>query len=196
MSLSHRWLWILVFLGAGFGIVFFLLSLPRPSPLKEEVETQPEEVVEPTSFPITTEKVRVRGWEEGKLHFLLEAGAMELDKEGTVGKCLGGVRLLVFEDNGQVRATLHSETALLNLTHKNVRLRGKVEVVSSSGDRLETEELFYLNARRTIQTGSWVRAYFNGNEVESEGFQSDVDLSNPEFFRVTRGIFRLKSSSP
>ncbi len=177
-------------------MVFFLLSLPRPSPPEEEVEAQPEEVVEPTSFPIITEKVRVRGWEKGRLYFLLEAEAMELDKEGTVGKCLGGVRLLVFEDDGQVRATLHGDTALLNLTHRNVRLQGKVEVVSSSGDRLETEELFYLNAKQTIQTGALVRAYFNGNEVESEGFQSDVDLSNPEFFRVTRGIFRLKSSSP
>lgn len=178
-------------------MIFLLLSLspPRPvSPEEQEEEAIEEEV--PTSFPITSEKIRVRGWEKGVLRWILEAAAMELDKGGSLGKCSGDVRLFVFEDDGSIRATLTSSAADVNLLRKNVRLRGGVQVVSSSGDRLETEELLYLSAEKIIQTRSRVRAYFKEHYLESEGFQSDVELVRPEFFRIIQGTFRLESSVP
>lgn len=197
MSLNRRWVVILLFCGAGFAIVFLslFLSPPRPAPSSQE-ETEVSEEVTPASFPIASEKVRIRGWEKGVLRFLLEAETMELDKGGNVGRCAGGVRLFVFEDGGSIRATLTSRKALVNLLKRNVRLMEEVTVVSSSGDRLETEELFYFNESKTVQTNSRVRAYFKDHFLESEGFQSDVDLANPEFFKIVRGTFRLESASP
>lgn len=196
MSLNHRWLIVPVVCGVGFAMVFLFLALSPPRSPEEEADQEalPEET--PVSFPIQSEGIRIRGWERGMLRFVLEAKTMELDKGGSLGKCSGGVRILVFEDNGELRATLESHAADVNLLRKNVRLRGNVVVTSSSGDRLETEELFYFSSEKTIQTRSPVRAYFKEHFLESEGFSSDVDLVHPEFFRVIRGTFHLESASP
>ncbi len=194
MSLSRKWVFIFLFFGVGFALVFFLFpSSPPPPSSSEEVGFSQEAT--PTSFPVRSESVHIRGWEKGILRFLLEAGVMELDKGGNAGRCSGGVRLLVFEDDGRIRATLESQGAFVNLHQRNIRLLGGVTVVSSSGDRLETEELFYFNEEKTLRTSSRVRAYFGNHFLESEGFQSDVDLENPEFFKVVRGTFRLESPS-
>lgn len=196
MSLNHKWLAIPFFCGVGFFIVFLLLvvSPPRPAPSPEPAEEHEETT--PVAFPVKSERIQIRGFEKGKLRFLLEAGTMELDKGGNVGRCEGGVKLTVFEDDGRVRATLSSQKALVNLHQRNIRLLEGVTAVSASGDRLETEELLYLNGEKTIHTNARVRAYFKDHFLESEGFQSDIDFAHPEFFKVVRGTFRLESASP
>nr|MDW8081236.1 LPS export ABC transporter periplasmic protein LptC [Candidatus Calescibacterium sp.] len=196
MSLSrNRWFIILLFCGVGFAIVALLSSFSlRSTPSGEEVRASKRATL--ASFPITSKGIRIRGWEKGVLRFLLEAETMELDKGGTMGKCTGGVKLWVFRDDGSVQAVLESKEAFFNLHQRNIRLLEGVTVVSSSGDRLETEELFYFNERKLIQTDSRVRAYVGGHFLESEGFRSDVDFENPEFFRVVQGTFRLESASP
>ncbi|MEN3203313.1 MAG: LPS export ABC transporter periplasmic protein LptC [Atribacterota bacterium] len=159
-------------------------------------EVGASEEVAPASFPIVSENIRIRGWEKGVLRFLLEAGVMELDKGGNVGKCTGGVELFVFEDDGTLRAKLKSKRALVNLHQSNIRLLEEVTAISSSGDRLETEELLYFNEEKVVHTNSRVRAYFKHHFLESEGFRSDIDFTNPEFFKIVRGTFRLESASP
>lgn len=197
MNLSRRrWLIILLFCGMGFAIVAFLLSVSPPRPIPSEEEAGAFEETTPASFPIASEKVRIRGWEKGVLRFILEAATMELDKGGNIGKCAGGVELLVFANDGSVRATLRSERALVNLRQRNIRLLGGVTAVSSSGDRLETEDLFYFDEEGSVHTNSRVRAYFKNHFLESEGFQSDIGFANPEFFKIVRGTFRLESASP
>lgn len=196
MSLSHRWPIVLLFCGAGFVLVFLLLSSSPPRLVSPGEEVGASEEATPASFPIVSENVRIRGWEKGVLRFLLEAGTMELDKGGTVGKCTGGVELFVFEDDGNLRAKLKSKRALVNLHQRNIRLLEEVTAISSSGDRLETEELLYFNEEKMVHTSSRVRAYFKHHFLESEGFQSDIDFTNPEFFKVVRGTFRLESASP
>lgn len=197
MSLSHRrWFIILLFCGIGFATVALLLSASPPRPLPSEEEAGAFEEATPASFPIVSEKVRIRGWEKGVLRFLLETATMELDKGGNIGRCAGGVELLVFADDGSIRATLRSEKALVNLLQRNIRLLGGVTVMSSSGDRLETEDLFYFNEEGTVHTNSRVRAYLKNHFLESEGFQSDVDFANPEFFKIVQGTFRLEPVSP
>lgn len=197
MSLSHRrWFIILLFCGIGFATVALLLSASPPRPVPSEEEAGVSEETTPASFPIASERVRIRGWEKGVLRFLLEATTMELDKGGNIGRCSGGVALLVFADDGSIRATLRSERALVNLRQRNIRLLGGVTAVSSSGDRLETEDLFYFNEEGNLHTNSRVRAYFKNHFLESEGFQSDIDFTNPEFFKVVQGTFRLEPVSP
>ncbi len=174
----------------GFGIAFIFLSTRLPEdegPLVTEEDREDELLA---SQPVFMHDTFIRGWDKGRLAWTLTAGEMELDREDTTrARGRKGVELLLFSDNGSERAVLRSQEAVIDLDKRDFRFRREVEVVSSSGDRILTEDLFYRDHDQSIESYRDSRVFFGDNYIEAGGLESDVDFENPEFFQVTYGRF-------
>ncbi len=86
--MGKRLLLIVSFCVVGFLLVFFLVSsIPQESQDKEEVEEEMEEVA--PSPPVVMKGTELRGWEGGKLAWLLQAQDMELNDDNTKAICWG-----------------------------------------------------------------------------------------------------------
>ena len=168
--------------------VFFLFFLLFSGDLLAQEETP-----SPTPLPVLGKKVEIRGWEEGQLSWLLRAAEIRLDKQGNLAFAQE-VELEVYDREGMVRSTLKAGSAEIDLQRKTFYFREKVEVVSRNGDRILTEELLYRERLKRLESESTTRVFFNGNTIECEGFSSDIDFENPEFYHIIQGSFRLSSS--
>jgi|YNPMSStandDraft_2_1061718.scaffolds.fasta_scaffold00389_15 LPS export ABC transporter protein LptC len=151
-----------------------------------------EETSSPTPLPVLGKKVEIRGWEEGKLSWLLRAAELRLDKQGNLALARE-VELEVYDREGMVRSTLKAGSAEIDLQRKTFRFWDEVEVVSRDGDRILTEELLYRERLKKLESQSTTRVFFNGNTIECQGFSSDIDFENPEFYHIIQGSFRLSS---
>lgn len=169
---------------------FFWLMLPLPLFAQDEM---PISSATPTPFPVLGKQVEIRGWEEGKLKWLLRATEIKFDKEGNQAICRGDIELVVYSEEGTVRSTLRAQSAEIDLERKNFRFFDSVEVVSGDGDRIVTEELVYRDRVKMLETRSVTQVFFNGNTLECEGLTSDIDFEHPEFYRIIRGSFRIGS---
>ncbi|HOQ67680.1 MAG TPA: LPS export ABC transporter periplasmic protein LptC [Candidatus Atribacteria bacterium] len=175
----------------GFLLVFFLISsIPEESPDEEEREEEKKEVV--SSPPVVVKETELRGWEEGKLVWLLQAQDMELNNDNTKAICRGGVKLIVYQEEKE-KTTIQAQEAEINLDDKDFYLKGGVEVLSSSGDKIVTSELRYRDKDKVLETEEEASVYFDGNFIHCRGLRSDVDFENPEFYQIIKGSFRLSA---
>lgn len=189
--MGKRLLLIVSFCVVGFLLVFFLVSsIPEESPDGEEMEEEVEEVV--SSPPIIVRGTELRGWEEGKLVWLLQAQDMELNDDSTKAICRGGVKLIVYQEE-QKETIIQAQEAEINLDDKDFYLKGGVEVVSFSGDKIVTSELQYRDRDKILETEAEASVYFDGNFIHCRGLRSDVDFENPEFYQIIKGSFRLSA---
>ncbi len=178
----------------GFGIAYGFLSTRLPEeedPMVAEEETEDEPL---TSQPVFMHDTLIRGWDDGRLAWTLSAKEMELDREDTTrARGQGGVELFLYSENGSERAVLRSDEAIIDLDRGDFRFRREVEVVSSSGDRILTEDLFYRDQDQTIESHRDSRIFFGENYIEAGGLETDIDFENPEFFQVTYGRFLIQT---
>ncbi|MCX7668054.1 MAG: LPS export ABC transporter periplasmic protein LptC [Atribacterota bacterium] len=178
-------------MGSALPILFVLfLCLMLSSPLLAQSEAP---VPSSTPFPVLGKQVEIRGWEKGKLNWVLRAAEIKFDKEGNQAVCQGGIELVVYSEDGAIRSTLKARSAEIDLERKNFRFFDSVEVVSRDGDRIVTDELIYRDRVKMLETKSTTQVFFNGNTLECEGLTSDIDFEHPEFYRIIRGYFRIGS---
>lgn len=190
--MGKRLLLIVGFGVAGFLLVFFLVSSMPEEPQNEEgVEDKEAEAVSP-SPPIIIKGTELRGWEKGELVWLLQAQDMELSDDNSKAICQGQVKLVVYK-GGEEKAIIRSREAEINLNDKDFYLKGEVEVVSSSGDKIVTEELRYRDKDKILETEAEASVYFDGNFIQCQGLRSDVDFENPEFYQIIKGSFQLSA---
>lgn len=189
--MGKRLLLIVSFCVVGFLLVFFLVSsIPQESQDKEEVEEEMEEMA--PSPPVVMKGTELRGWEGGKLAWLLQAQDMELNDDNTKAICWGAVRLIVYQE-GEEKATIQAQEAEINLDDKDFYFKGEVEVVSSSGEKIVTSELRYRDKDKVLETEAEASVHFDGNFIHCRGLRSDVDFENPEFYQIIKGSFRLSA---
>ncbi len=146
-----------------------------------------------TPLPVTTKRTEIRGFEEGKLVWLLRAGEIRFDREGDRAFASLGIELEVYNEGGEVRSTLKADSAEIDLMRKNFFFAGSVEVVSREGKRILTQELIYRDQAKVVETKSLTQVFFDGNYIECNGLYSDIDFENPEFYEILKGSFRLGS---
>lgn len=178
-------------MGVVFPILLALLSLflgPLRLFAREEIPSP-----SPTPFPVRGQTVEIRGWEEGKLSWVLRAAEVRFDRGGNRAVCRGDIELVVYEEGGGIRSTLRAQSAEIDLEGKVFHFFGTVEVVSREGNRIYTEELLYRDRAKTIETQSHTRVFFDGNAIECERLVSDIDFENPEFYNIIRGTFQIGS---
>jgi LPS export ABC transporter protein LptC len=190
--MGKRLLLVIGFCVAGFLLVFFLVSsIPEEPQDGEEMEEEAKAEAVP-SPPIIRKETELRGWEKGELVWLLQAQNMELSDDNSKASCRGGVKLIIYE-GGEEKATIRSREAEINLDDKDFYLQGEVEVISSSGDKIMTEELWYRDKDKILETEAEASVYFDGNFIQCQGLRSDVDFANPEFYQIIKGSFQLSA---
>ncbi|HXL02332.1 MAG TPA: LPS export ABC transporter periplasmic protein LptC [Candidatus Atribacteria bacterium] len=189
--MAKRLILIIGFCMAGFLLVFFLLS--SVSEESGEGEKTEEEIEEPTSSPpVILKGTELRGWEGEKLAWLIQAQNVELSSDNTRAICRGEVKLIVYQE-GKEKAIIQAQEAEINLDDKDFYLKGEVEVVSSSGDKIVTEELWYRDKDKILETEAEASVYFDENFIHCRGLRSDVDFENPEFYQIIKGSFQLSA---
>ncbi|MEI6157043.1 MAG: LPS export ABC transporter periplasmic protein LptC [Atribacterota bacterium] len=174
----------------GILIIFLLLRSHSPETSQSASEKEGEEKVSKEP-PVTMTQARIKGWGRGKLSWSMETEKMKLDKQNTQALCRDGVEIRVFRDNGEINATLTSRAASINLDEKEFQLNDRVEVVSDTGDRIQTDLLFYHDQGKILESPSSTRVFFDQNFIECIGFISDIDFKKPEFYSILQGKFSI-----
>lgn len=145
----------------------------------------------PTPLPVLAKRAEIRGWQEGKLSWVLRAADLKLDRAGNQAWCENDVELVVYTEEGEPRSTLKADLATIDLERKIFRFRGSVEVISRGGDRIVTQELLYRDQLKMLETKSFTQVFFNGNFIECERLTSDIDFNHPQFYKIRKGSFQI-----
>ncbi|NLJ48257.1 MAG: LPS export ABC transporter periplasmic protein LptC [Candidatus Atribacteria bacterium] len=180
----------------AFFIVFnLILSQPSIEETKtsEETEVNPEVPEEP---PVIITGGILRGWEKGILSWTLEAEEMRLNKQTSRANCPNGVKLVVFDEKGEIKTTLKANKGYINLDNKDFQLIDTVEVLSTNGNRIESIGLLYRDSNKTLEGFALSKIFFDDNYIECQNFISDLDFENPVFEKVQKGKFSIREKNP
>ena len=96
-----------------------------------------------------------------------------------------GVHLDFFDEKGNHSSVLTSRSGKVDQATNNLEAIGNVVVVSDSGVVVETERLFWDNARQLIHSEDFVKITSPKERLQGHGFESDQSLRNYKVFRVT-----------
>jgi LPS export ABC transporter protein LptC len=83
-----------------------------------------------------------------------------------------------FDDRGKLETTLTSESGELYQDTQDMLAYGNVVVTSQSGDVLETDSLFWDDAREKILSNSFVRLKRGSDILTGIGLECDYNLSS------------------
>ncbi|GEM_PF-649850 len=178
-----------------FGVTFFIVySVVRSRPPAEEEPTSPMKGTEeneevPATPPIIITGTTLRGWERGSLSWTLDAEEMRMNKQSTRATCPNGVELVVFDENGDTKATLTARKGFINLDNKDFQLVDTVKVLSSNGNRIETSGLIYRDRNKILEGFALSKIFFDQNYIECQSFISDLDFESPVFENIRHGSF-------
>jgi LPS export ABC transporter protein LptC len=123
--------------------------------------------------------------DSGIVKAILKAGhlsAFEASKQTILDN---GVHLDFFDEAGNHSSVLTSLTGKVDESTNNLEAIGNVVVVSDSGVVVETEKLFWDNARQLIHSNDFVKITSPKEKLQGHGFESDQNLKNYKIFRVT-----------
>jgi LPS export ABC transporter protein LptC len=121
---------------------------------------------------------------DGKRLWVLRADrALRFPEEPHVE--LEGVRLDFYDSAGEVSSRLTSQRGVVDEKTEDLTAKGKVLVISTAGDTLETEELHYNREEELITGPDRVRLAKPDQILTGVGFRSKPDLSD---YRVERDV--------
>ena len=98
-------------------------------------------------------------------------------KSNEMALLVGNVEADFFNELGDHRSILYSDSARINEQNNNLRANGNVVVVSDSGYTLTTSEILWDNRyRMIIAEDSVMFTTTDGDTLYGVGFESDMDL--------------------
>jgi len=186
---------VIIVVAIVFFIVFTLVRSqpPQEEPVEEEVIEESMEV--PEDPPVIIVGSKLRGWENGRLSWIIEAEEMNLNKQSSRAICPNGMDLVVFDDNGETKATFSGNKGYINLDNNDFQLINNVEVYSSKGDRIESLGIIYRDQEKTLEGFALSKIFFGDNYIECEKFISDLDFENPVFEDILLGKFIIEDKN-
>lgn len=95
-----------------------------------------------------------------------------------------GLHAYFFEKNGNPNAELKSRYAIRYLDKELTRVAGAVVVVTTKGDTLNTEEMFWDEKKNKVYSHKFVRVKKPDEIVFAEGFESDINFTRYKFFKI------------
>jgi len=95
------------------------------------------------------------------------------------------VRIEFFNDKGETYSTLTADQGLVHQRTNDLEARGHVNVVTTTGVRLETDSLRWNNATGKIASDAFVRVTRKSDVVTGWGFESDASLDH---FHLSREV--------
>ena len=100
------------------------------------------------------------------------------------------VRIEFFDNKGQTYSTLTADHGLVHQQTNDLEARGHVNVVTTSGVRLETDSLRWINTTGKIVSDAFVRVTRKHDVVTGWGFESDANLDHFHLSREVRAEVR------
>lgn len=90
-----------------------------------------------------------------------------------------GVYVQFYDRDGKLTATLVADSARIDDRTKDMAAFGRVHVNSAENGRVvDTERLFFDNARRRLHSDAYVKVVGTDRTYEGVGFESDESLSD------------------
>lgn len=116
---------------------------------------------------------------------ILKAGHISAFEASKLTNLDNGVHVDFFDEHGLHSSVLTSLTGKVDETTNNLEAIGNVVVVSDSGVVVETEKLFWDNARQLIHSNEFVKITSPKEKLQGHGFESDQNLKNYKIFKAT-----------
>ena len=116
---------------------------------------------------------------------ILKAGHISAYEASKITNLDDSVHVDFFDERGQHSSVLTSLTGKVDEATNNLEATGNVVVVSDSGVVVETEKLYWDNARQLIHSSEFVTITSPKEKLQGHGFESDQNLKNYKIFRVT-----------
>jgi LPS export ABC transporter protein LptC len=129
--------------------------------------------------------------DSGRIQAVLKVGHLEKYEEAQRTDLDGGLHVDFFDENGHHTSVLTALKGTVDDRTHDLEAMGNVVVVSDSGSTLQTEQLFWRNSIRRVQTDQFVKITSPREEIQGQGLDSDQSLKNYKIYRVT-GQTRLK----
>ena len=95
------------------------------------------------------------------------------------------VRIEFFNDKGETYSTLVADQGLVHQRTNDLEARGHVKIVTTSGVKLETDSLRWMNHTGKIVSDAFVKVTRKSDVVTGWGFESDANLDH---FHLSREV--------
>lgn len=97
-----------------------------------------------------------------------------------------GIYVISYDNNGGMMGSIKSKYAKKLEDEMLWEARNEVVIVNAEGKKLETELLFWDMKKEIIYSDRYVKLTSDGQIIEgNDGFKSDQNLNNPEFYGIT-----------
>jgi LPS export ABC transporter protein LptC len=146
--------------------------------------TSPEPVSQqlPQNIDVALHNARFTEMREGTTVWELVAERAEYDKTGDVAY-LSNIHMVYAKSRSNGSITLTASKGEYSNTSKNIRLRGKVHVVTESGMVFDTETLDYLAASSLFRTADRVDFHHERLSLAAIGMELDAKTETSRFFK-------------
>ncbi|MCT4600647.1 MAG: LPS export ABC transporter periplasmic protein LptC [Marinifilaceae bacterium] len=105
-----------------------------------------------------------------------------------------GVFIRIFDNKGDFSASIKADIAKYNPTNKVWKLSNNVTIITSDGDTIKTEEMFWDHKNSKIYGEKYVRiTHKDGNYIEGNDgfFANESNLENAEILGEIKGKFEI-----
>jgi LPS export ABC transporter protein LptC len=135
----------------------------------------------PQNIDVALNKARFTEMREGTPVWELVAERAEYDKTGDVAY-LSDIRMIYAKSRTNGAITLTAATGEYANTSRNIRLRGRVHVVTETGMVFDTESLDYLAASSLFRTAEHVDLQHERLSLSATGMELDAKTEKSRFF--------------
>jgi len=168
----------------GIAAVIFLKGLRTTSP--EPVSQQL-----PHNIDVVLHNARFTEMRDGATVWELVAERAEYDKTGDVAY-LSDIHMVYAKSRSNGSITLTASKGEYSNTSKNIRLRGKVHVVTESGITFDTESLDYLAGPSLFRTADRVDFHHERLTLAATGMEFYAKTETSRFFKSIDAVLKGK----
>jgi LPS export ABC transporter protein LptC len=137
----------------------------------------------PQNIDVALNNARFTDMRDGKKVWELDAGRAEYDKTGDIAY-LSDVKMVFIKSRTNGKITVTSSRGDYVNTSRNIRLYGKVHVVTESGIVFDTESLDYLAEPLLFKTVERVDFHHERLSLAAIGMELDVKAETTRFFKL------------
>ena len=100
-----------------------------------------------------------------------------------------GVEIVFFDTLGVQTSVLTSQRGLIQPTEKRMEVNGEVVFINKKGERLETEQLTWVQDSGLVRTDKAVRIQRGPDVIHGMGLDAKEDFSHYVIHRITGQLF-------
>jgi len=168
--------------GSSRGNMIRLILLAAAVIILQACDTKVEtvKVTDISSLPSITGRNFVTIYNDsGKVQLILRAPLMEMynKDDSPYTEFTSGINVIFYDGKKDSAGFAVSKYARYTEKKKLWELRDSVVVVNASGDRLETEQLFWDQEKDFIYTERFVKIINEDQTIMGTGFESDIRLT-------------------